>query len=76
MAYLQILVNSRSELGLARALNVPDRELDHRAFSALKKEAKAKGLSMFQVSVLNFMTHLFYQHERPILSDFTARISR
>lgn len=49
LSYLHLLVNSRSELGLARVLNVPDRELDHKAFTALKREAQNKGLSMYQV---------------------------
>ncbi|XP_071118807.1 PCNA-interacting partner-like [Haliotis cracherodii] len=51
LAYLHILVNSRSELALARIFNVPDRELDHHAFTALKHEAKRKNMSMFQTAM-------------------------
>ncbi|XP_046566692.1 PCNA-interacting partner-like [Haliotis rubra] len=50
LAYLHVLVNSRSELALARIFNVPDRELDHHAFTALKHEAKRKKMSMFQTA--------------------------
>jgi len=50
MSYLQLLVNLRSETALARVINVPDRGLDHRAFTAIKKEAKKTKLSMYQVS--------------------------
>lgn len=50
LGYLSLMINSRSELALARVINVPDRDLDHRAFNDVKKEAQAKNLSMFQVS--------------------------
>ena len=52
MSYLQLLVNLRSETALARVINVPDRGLDHRAFTAIKKESKKTKLSMYQVNVV------------------------
>nr|XP_002730359.2 PREDICTED: PCNA-interacting partner-like [Saccoglossus kowalevskii] len=50
-AYLTLLVNSRNEIALARCLNIPDRELDHLAFTALKKMAKEKNMPMFQTAI-------------------------
>ncbi|GAB1599808.1 PCNA-interacting partner-like isoform X1 [Argonauta hians] len=50
-AYLDLLVNSRSQISLARVLNVPDRGLDHQAFTDLKREAKKSGLPMYQHAV-------------------------
>ena len=49
MSYLQLLMNSRSELALATVFNVPERELTEKAFTALKHEARARKVSMFQV---------------------------
>lgn len=48
-SYLELLVNTRSELALARVLNVPNRELTHEAFTELKREAKTKNMTMYQV---------------------------
>ncbi|XP_029633029.1 PCNA-interacting partner-like isoform X1 [Octopus sinensis] len=50
-SYLDLLVNSRSQISLARVLNVPDRGLDHQAFTDLKREAKKSGLPMYQQAV-------------------------
>ncbi|CAL1538073.1 unnamed protein product, partial [Lymnaea stagnalis] len=47
-SYLHLLVNSRSQLALARVFNIPDRGLDHLAFTHLKHEASDFGLSMYQ----------------------------
>lgn len=49
LSYLELLINSRSELSLARVLNVPERELTHTAFTELKHEAKQKNMTMYQV---------------------------
>ena len=49
VSYLELLVNSRSELALARSLNVPERELTHTSFTDLKHQAQAKKMSMYQV---------------------------
>ena len=57
VSYLSLLLNSRSEISLARALNVPDRELNHEAFTRLKKAAGEKRMPMFQVR--NLVCHLF-----------------
>jgi len=53
LGYLRLLVNSRDELALARVINVPHRDLDHRAFTDIKHEAKRRGLSMYQVLPTN-----------------------
>ncbi|GFR65128.1 PCNA-interacting partner-like [Elysia marginata] len=46
--YIHLLVNSRSQLALTRVFNIPDRGLDHAAFTHLKHEAMSAGLSMYQ----------------------------
>lgn len=51
-AYLELLVNSRNELALARVINVPDRKLDHAAFTDIRHEAECRNMSMYQVAVL------------------------
>ncbi|XP_078317333.1 PCNA-interacting partner-like [Crassostrea virginica] len=50
VAYLELLVNSRSELALARCFNVPERELELSAFTDLKHEAQKKNMSMYQTA--------------------------
>lgn len=52
LGYLRLLVNTRDELALARILNIPDRGLDHRAFTDVKHEARRRGLSMYQVAAM------------------------
>ncbi|XP_055886998.1 PCNA-interacting partner-like [Biomphalaria glabrata] len=47
-SYLHLLVNSRSQLAFARVFNIPERELDHMAFTHLKHEASRSGLSLYQ----------------------------
>lgn len=49
MAYLELLVNSRSEFALARCFNIPDRELGLSTFTDLKHEAQKKNMPMYQV---------------------------
>lgn len=49
MSYLQLLVNSRDELALARVINTPDRELGVRKFTKIKRLAREKNMSMYQV---------------------------
>ncbi|XP_005105693.1 PCNA-interacting partner [Aplysia californica] len=56
-SYLHLLVNSRSQVALARVFNIPDRGLDHQAFTHLKHEAAKTGLSMYQ-EVSSFMLRL------------------
>lgn len=50
LSYLELIVNSRSELALARVFNVPDRELTHIAFTMLKREAREKKMTMYQTA--------------------------
>lgn len=50
-SYLELLVNSRAELALARSLNVPERELTHQAFTDIKRESKTKNMTMYQIAV-------------------------
>ena len=42
-------VNSRDELALSQAINIPYRELAHKQFTALRKVAREKNMPMFQV---------------------------
>ena len=44
-----MLVNTRCEISLARIINVPDRELDHKAFTNIKHVASQKNMPMYQV---------------------------
>lgn len=49
LSYMQLLVNTRSELALAHVLNVPDRELDHQAFTDIKHDTAGRtNMSMYQ----------------------------
>lgn len=50
LSYLRLLVNSRDELALSQAINIPYRELAHKQFTALRKVARDKNMPMFQVS--------------------------
>ncbi|XP_033105204.1 PCNA-interacting partner-like [Anneissia japonica] len=50
LSYLTLVINTRDELALARCFNVPDRELDHEAFTALKHEASQKNMPMCQTA--------------------------
>ncbi|CAH1774011.1 unnamed protein product [Owenia fusiformis] len=55
LAYIHLLVNSRSELSLARAVNVPDRGIDHAAFTDLKRVSKQKNMPMYQTAASYIM---------------------
>ena len=50
-------MNTRDEIALARVINVPNRDLDHWAFTDLRKTADATGLPMFQVSFNDLNQH-------------------
>lgn len=51
VAYLELLVNSRSEFALARCFNIPDRELGLTTFTDLKHEAQKKNMPMYQTAL-------------------------
>ncbi|ESP05241.1 hypothetical protein LOTGIDRAFT_102968, partial [Lottia gigantea] len=51
LCYIELLVNTRSELSLATVFNIPDRELGHLAFTALKHTSRQKKLPMYQTAV-------------------------
>ncbi|XP_072045819.1 PCNA-interacting partner-like [Amphiura filiformis] len=51
MSYLTLLVNSSDEISLARCLSLTMDELNHDGFTALKNEARAKNMPMFQTAV-------------------------
>ena len=55
-SYLHLLVNTRSELALANIINVPDRGIDHKAFTELKKIAQQKKMPLYQVNK-SFLSH-------------------
>lgn len=61
LSYLRLLVNSRDELALSQAINIPYRELAHKQFTALRKVARDKNMPMFQVSTcyVNFYMIVF-----------------
>ncbi|KAJ8392347.1 hypothetical protein AAFF_G00077110 [Aldrovandia affinis] len=46
-SYLELLVNTRNDLALARTLDVPDRALGRVAFTDLKHAARANSTSLF-----------------------------
>ena len=50
LSYLRLLVNSRDELALSQAINIPYRGLAHKQFTVLRKVARDKNMPMFQVS--------------------------
>ncbi|CAH1252883.1 PARPBP [Branchiostoma lanceolatum] len=50
-SYLTLLLNCRDEIALARAINIPDRDLDHRAFTELKRMTRKKNMPMCQTAV-------------------------
>uniref|UniRef100_S4RIM1 PCNA-interacting partner n=1 Tax=Petromyzon marinus TaxID=7757 RepID=S4RIM1_PETMA len=45
-SYLSLLVNTKDDLSLSLVLNLPERGLDHDAFTALKRAARAKHTSL------------------------------
>ncbi|KAK7100298.1 PCNA-interacting partner-like [Littorina saxatilis] len=50
-SYLNLLLNTRSELAFAHIFNTPDRELTHHAFTHLKHQAKKKKMSLYQTAM-------------------------
>lgn len=50
MAYLDLTINTRNELALARTINVPDREFDQKAFTVLKH--RSEDMSLYQVCLV------------------------
>ncbi|WAR24898.1 PARI-like protein [Mya arenaria] len=55
LSYLELLVNSRSELAMSRVFNVPERELTHAAFTDLKHQARQKNMTMYQTATSYIM---------------------
>ncbi|XP_022527484.2 PCNA-interacting partner isoform X1 [Astyanax mexicanus] len=53
-SYLGLLVNSKNDLALAHALDVPSRSLGHRAFTDLKRAARNNTTSLF-LAATSFM---------------------
>lgn len=51
LSYIDLLVNSSSSISLARVINIPDREIDHHAFTVLKRRANKSNLSMYQLAI-------------------------
>lgn len=62
--YLELLVNSRNELALARVINVPDRKLDHAAFTDIRHEAELRNMSMYQVGCANLSMEFLSRLQR------------
>lgn len=56
LSYLRLLVNSRDELALSQAINIPHRDLAHKQFTVLRKVAQEKNMPMFQVPLHLFIT--------------------
>ncbi len=48
--YLRLVINSRDEMALAQIISGPCGMLDHRAFTAIRREAERTGMPMYQVS--------------------------
>ena len=73
LSYLELIVNSRSELALARVFNVPERELTHSAFTALKHESRQKKMTMYQVGWTFLPLYLGFNSEgKPCLKKVTT----
>lgn len=47
--YLSLIVNTRCQLSLARAVNCPDRGINHAAFTELKHLAQSRNMPLYQV---------------------------
>lgn len=48
-------MNSRDELALSQAINIPHRDLAHKQFTVLRKVAREKNMPMFQVPLNLFI---------------------
>lgn len=49
LSYLDLLVNSKNDLALARVLDVPGRALGRAAFADVRRAARAANTSLFLV---------------------------
>lgn len=56
-------MNSRDELALSQAINIPHRDLAHKQFTVLRKVAREKNMPMFQVQLNLFISKSEYYYE-------------
>ena len=56
-------MNSRDELALSQAINIPHRDLAHKQFTVLRKVAREKNVPMFQVTLNLFISKSEYYYE-------------
>lgn len=56
-------MNSRDELALSQAINIPHRDLAHKQFTVLRKVAREKNIPMFQVPLNLFISKSEYYYE-------------
>ena len=56
-------MNSRDELALSQAINIPHRDLAHKQFTVLRKVAREKNMPMFQVPLNLFISKSEYYYE-------------
>lgn len=56
-------MNSRDELALSQAINIPHRDLAHKQFTVLRKVARVKNMPMFQVPLNLFISKSEYYYE-------------
>ncbi|XP_066931504.1 PCNA-interacting partner-like [Clytia hemisphaerica] len=88
LSYLQLLVNSRDEIALARVIDIPTRGITHKAFTDIRQLAKQKDAPMFQ-TVASFVRmlllggkgyvpdehHILYEH-REGLGEFVELMDK
>lgn len=56
-------MNSRDELALSQAINIPHRDLAHKQFTVLRKVARGKNMPVFQVTLNLFISKSEYYYE-------------
>ena len=56
-------MNSRDELALSQAINIPHRDLAHKQFTVLRKVAREKNIPMFQVPLNLFISKSEYYYK-------------
>lgn len=56
-------MNSRDELALSQAINIPHRDLAHKQFTVLRKVAREKNMPIFQVPLNLFISKSEYYYE-------------
>ena len=56
-------MNSRDELALSQAINIPHRDLAHKQFTVLRKVAREKNMPMSQVTLNLFISKSEYYYE-------------